>query len=274
MQGVPEQFPCEKDRAQFRHLPQLPGVELYQAHIDRYTFEPHAHDAFGIGTVETGAERFRYRGAQHLAAPGALVLMNPDELHTGEAETEGGWHYRMIYLEAATLARISGEKGCWFSEVVYHDAAAARRLSQALAALWQTHDPLALDSLLLSVIDIFRPYARIARPQQDEPTLRFAIVTEFLRENFASPILLGELAALVSLSPYHFQRKFKAQFHVTPHQMLMAIRLEQAKRMLSRGMPAAQVAVASGLTDQAHLTKAFANRYGVTPVRYQKQVTR
>ncbi|MGA9618375.1 MAG: AraC family transcriptional regulator, partial [Serratia proteamaculans] len=28
-----------------------------------------------------------------------------------------------------------------------------------------------------------------------------------------------------------------------------------------------------GLTDQAHLTRAFANRYGVTPVRYQKQVT-
>jgi AraC-like DNA-binding protein len=54
--------------------------------------------------------------------------------------------------------------------------------------------------------------------------------------------------------------------------MLMAIRLNEAKRMLSLGMPAAQVAQSAGLTDQAHLTRAFSHRYGVTPVRYQKQV--
>ena len=103
MQGVPQQFPFEKDCAQFRHLSHLPGVELYQAHIERYAFEPHTHDAFAIGTVDTGAERFRYRGAQHLAAPGALVLMNPDELHTGEDETPGGWCYRMLYLAPEAL---------------------------------------------------------------------------------------------------------------------------------------------------------------------------
>jgi transcriptional regulator GlxA family with amidase domain len=66
---------------------------------------------------------------------------------------------------------------------------------------------------------------------------------------------------------------FKAHFHVTPHQMLMAIRLWRAKQFLTSGMPAAQVALASGLTDQAHLTRAFSQRYGITPVRYQKQVT-
>ena len=54
MQGVPQQFPFEKDCAQFRHLSHLPGVELYQAHIERYAFEPHTHDAFAIGTVDTG----------------------------------------------------------------------------------------------------------------------------------------------------------------------------------------------------------------------------
>ena len=33
MQGVPEQFIDEKDSARFRHLAQVPGVELYHAHI-------------------------------------------------------------------------------------------------------------------------------------------------------------------------------------------------------------------------------------------------
>jgi AraC-like DNA-binding protein len=70
---------------------------------------------------------------------------------------------------------------------------------------------------------------------------------------------------VVSLSPYHFQRQFKAHFHVTPHQMLMAIRLWRAKAFLTHGMPAAEVAAATGLTDQSHLTRAFTRRYGITP---------
>lgn len=83
---------------------------------------------------------------------------------------------------------------------------------------------------------------------------------------------LPELATLVDLSPYHFLRQFKAQYHVTPQQMLMAYRLYEAKNLLTQGLPPAQVAAAVGLTDQAHLTRAFNRFYGVTPARYQKQV--
>jgi transcriptional regulator GlxA family with amidase domain len=56
--------------------------------------------------------------------------------------------------------------------------------------------------------------------------------------------------------------------------MLMAIRLWRAKHFLTQGMPAADVAALTGLTDQSHLTRAFTLRYGITPVRYQKQVAR
>lgn len=44
--------------------------------------------------------------------------MNPDELHTGEAETADGWRYRMIYLEPDRLEAITGVRDWWFSEVV------------------------------------------------------------------------------------------------------------------------------------------------------------
>jgi len=272
MQGVPERFPFDKDCAQFKTLPQLPGVELYHAHIDQYAFEPHSHDGFGIGTIDYGAERFRYRGSQHLASAGSLVMMNPDEIHTGQSESEGGWFYRMIYIEPQVFETLTGESGRWFTEVVKQDPRAARQLSQLLDALWQSEDPLALDSLLLSLTSLLRPHSRVARKAADEPAHRFDMVKSYLRDNYTRNITLDELATLVSLSPYHFLRTFKSQLHVTPHQMLMAIRLNEAKRMLSQGMPAAQVAFSAGLTDQAHLTRAFSHRYGVTPVRYQKQV--
>jgi AraC-like DNA-binding protein len=52
--------------------------------------------------------------------------------------------------------------------------------------------------------------------------------------------------------------------------MLMAFRLAEAKRQLSRNERPAQVAAAVGLADQAHLTRAFARRYGATPAAYQR----
>ncbi|MEO3991983.1 AraC family transcriptional regulator [Pseudocitrobacter cyperus] len=273
MQGVPDYFTDEKDSANFRHLAQVPGVELYHAHISRYAFEPHTHEAFGIGTIELGAERFRYRGSQYVASVNSVVTMNPDELHTGEAETADGWRYRMIYLDPTQLEEVTGVRHWWFSDVLRHDPQRSWLLGQQIYQLWNTHDPLEQQGLLLNLIDTFRPFAHHA-PQAAEASHRFDQVRDYLHDNYMHPVMLDELAKVVSLSPYHFQRQFKAHFHVTPHQMLMAIRLWRAKAFLTHGMPAAEVAVATGLTDQSHLTRAFTRRYGITPVRYQKQVNR
>ena len=271
MQGVPEQFIDEKDSARFRHLAQVPGVELYHAHISRYAFEPHTHEAFGIGAIEAGAERFRYRGTQHVAPAHSVVTMNPDELHTGEAETADGWRYRMIYLEPDLLEEVTGIRHWWFHDVTRHDPLRSYQICSLIHGLWNTEDPLAQKGLLLDLIDTFQPLARHA-PVQLEGAHRFERVREYLHDNYMHPVTLDELARVASLSPWHFQRQFKSHFHVTPHQMLMAIRLWRAKCFLTHGMPAADVAAATGLTDQSHLTRAFTHRYGITPVRYQKQV--
>ncbi|VUS22219.1 AraC family transcriptional regulator [Klebsiella spallanzanii] len=271
MQGVPEQFNDERDSARFRHLAQVPGVELYHAHISRYAFEPHTHEAFGIGAIEFGAERFRYRGSQHVASVNSIVTMNPDELHTGEAETAEGWRYRMIYLDPEMLEEVTGVRHWWFSDVVRQDPLRSRQIGNLIYGLWHTDNPLAQQGLLLDLIDTFRPFAHHA-PVLSEAPHRFERVREYLHDNYMRTIALDELAQVAALSPYHFQRQFKAHFHVTPHQMLMAIRLWRAKAFLTHGMPAADVALAAGLTDQSHLTRAFTCRYGITPVRYQKQV--
>ncbi len=274
MQGVPSSFNSARDAAEFRLARHRPGVELYRAHIVRHAFDPHTHDGFGLGAIESGVERFRYRGADHLAPPDSLVMMNPDELHTGRAETEGGWHYRMAYIEPSVVADVTGEPGWWFSDVVREDLPSARHITALLDALWQAREPLAFDSLLLQLLSLFRGHARVPRKAIDGAPARFAPVVDYLHAHLAQRLTLDELAAVAGLSPFHFLRQFQAQHHATPQQMLMAFRLAEAKRRLSRGEAPAQVAAAVGLTDQAHLTRAFARRYGVTPARYQRALRR
>ncbi len=274
MQGVPSQLSSRRDAAEFRLATHRDGVELYRAHIVRHAFEPHTHDGFGLGAIESGVERFRYRGADHLAPPDSVVMMNPDELHTGRAETEGGWHYRMIYIEPEAVAEITGEPGWWFGDVVREDLPGARRVTRLLDALWQAREPLAFDSLLLQLLALFRHHAQVPRKAIDGAGIRFAPVVDYLHAHLSRRLTLDELAAVAGLSPFHFLRQFQAQHHATPQQMLMAFRLAEAKRQLARGARPADVAANVGLADQAHLTRAFARRYGVTPARYQKELRR
>jgi AraC-like DNA-binding protein len=274
MNAVPDHFECPLDAAEFKR-PARAGVELYRAHIVRHAFDPHLHEAFGLGVIDEGVERFRYRGTDHLAPAGTLVLMNPGELHTGRAETAQGWRYRMVYLDEALVEAVTGERGWWFANATAHDAVSAQRLSAQLAALWHAPDALASDSALAELLAALRPHARIGRAQREPAVAGDAALArsvELMHDDYASELTLERLAGAAGLSPFHFLRRFKRRYHVTPHQMLMALRLARAKQQLANGMPPACVAPAVGLADQAHLTKRFARMHGVTPARYQAQL--
>ena len=87
----------------------LAGVELLSARYIEQRFAPHVHDGFVIGMIMAGAQRYRYRGAEHLAGSGTLVLINPDELHTGHKGTEDGWLYRAFYPDTGKIVSLLDE---------------------------------------------------------------------------------------------------------------------------------------------------------------------
>jgi AraC-like DNA-binding protein len=280
MQGVPERFDAPTDQAEFRRAVGNDGVELYRAHIVHHQFAPHLHDGYGLGVIESGQERFDYRGREHFAPAGAIVLMQPGEIHTGGAASPQGWRYRMMYLDEVVLAEHLGRKGegpTWrFDQAVLAgDAVRASALARALAALWRAEDGLGADAALAAALDLLAPLAAGHRDAPGaRPTLArpFGAVVDALHVDLTRAWRLNELAALAGLSPFHFQRAFKAAYGISPHQWRVALRVAEAKRLLARGAPAAEVAAAVGLVDQAHLTRRFAGMYGVTPARYQRQL--
>jgi AraC-like DNA-binding protein len=277
MEGVPERFDQPADRAEFRRAAGLEGVELYRAHIVHHEFAPHIHDGYGLGVIEAGQERFDYRGREHLAPAGSIVLMQPGELHTGGPASAQGWRYRMLYLDEAVLAAQLGDGKLWRFDAAVRlgDTARASVMARALAALWRADDGAAADAALADTLSLLAPLAAGHRAEASAAsagTRPFQRVVEALHSDFAREWRLAELACLSGLSPFHFQRAFKAAHGISPHQWRMALRLAEAKRRLARGEPAADVAAAIGLADQAHLTRRFAGMYGVTPARYQRQL--
>lgn len=267
------EFEHPSDQACYRRPAHRAGVELFHASIVRHQFEPHTHEAYGLGAITAGVGRFRWRGGEHLAPRATLMLMNPADIHTGQAETEAAWGYRMVYLDAPLLAELTGEPLWHFDAAVAHDGACATEVARLIAGLWQAADGLSFDSQLLQLVQALRCHARVrAGPAGQDAAMRFAPVLDFMRARLDQTLSLEQLAGVAGLSPFHFLRSFKAQCHATPQQTLMAMRLFEAKRLLALARAPADVAAAVGLADQAHLNRAFVRRYGVTPGRYQQQL--
>ena len=58
------------ERAKFWLDRRLGNLELLDATYVTHSFSRHAHEGFAIGVIEEGAERFYYRGAEHVAPGG------------------------------------------------------------------------------------------------------------------------------------------------------------------------------------------------------------
>ena len=98
----------------------------------------------------------------------------------------------------------------------------------------------------------------------------FRRVTELVRERLADDLSLDDMAACAGVSRFHFARSFKKSTGVTPHQYVLAQRVERAKQFLGEGrLSLREIAHATGFSDQSHMTRHFRRLTGSTPRAFQ-----
>lgn len=94
----------------------------------------------------------------------------------------------------------------------------------------------------------------------------------FIDENYKHHIDLENIAEEASFSKFHFIRLFKSIYGQTPHQYLIAIRIDRAKRLLSNGNTIAQTCYEVGFDSLTSFTGLFKKMEGQTPSSYQRQI--
>lgn len=82
-------------------------LEMLKATYVSHAFSRHTHAGFVVGMIERGVEVFHYRGKIHAALPGDVVVINPDEVHTGYSGSDSGWTYRMFYPSIEILQQVA-----------------------------------------------------------------------------------------------------------------------------------------------------------------------
>jgi AraC family transcriptional regulator len=103
-------------------------------------------------------------------------------------------------------------------------------------------------------------------------------VQAFINANLSSELALERLAAIAGMSLFHFCRVFRDHAGVTPHQYIVARRLDHAKSLLwaNRGSPeeamsVLEVARACGFNSPSHFAAQFKRHTGKTPMQWQRE---
>jgi AraC family transcriptional regulator len=99
-------------------------------------------------------------------------------------------------------------------------------------------------------------------------------VIEFIEDNLEGDLSLQAMAQEVDISPLYLARAFKAAVGQSPHQYVLARRIERAKELLrNTDLPVVDVALSSGFSSQSHLSHWFIRQVGVSPAVYRRQAT-
>ncbi len=89
--------------------------------------------------------------------------------------------------------------------------------------------------------------------------------------NYAKDLTDAAVAQQLGLSTSHFRYLFKQATGQPFHKYLVSLRLEKARRMLvEQGLPVGTVAKAVGFSALSHFSRAFAQRFSVSPTSLRR----
>jgi AraC-like DNA-binding protein len=90
----------------------------------------------------------------------------------------------------------------------------------------------------------------------------------FLRDRFAEPVRIDDLAAIAQLSPSAFHRQFKAVTSMTPLQYQKQLRLLEARRLMtSDAANVEKAAFKVGYESPSQFSREYARMFGTSPRR-------
>ncbi|WP_341313706.1 AraC family transcriptional regulator [Paraburkholderia sp. IMGN_8] len=256
----------------------LPFIEARSIEDGRQVcYAKHSHETFSIGAVTGGRSVYLNRNAREWVGAGAVVLMNPDDVHACNPIADERWSYRMLHVDVAWLTGLQHDLG-------FSDNHAFRAFSQTMTTAPALYNGLnCLHAILVddeaetlrkesAAVTFFSEVQQSLNPAplpDDDASRQLTRAAEFIAENCTRPLKLEEVCKAADLSASHLIRAFKKRYGMTPHAYLINRRIQYSRAQLRQGRLIADVALDAGFADQAHLQRTFKRLVAATPGQYR-----
>ncbi len=104
------------------------------------------------------------------------------------------------------------------------------------------------------------------------PGMEIRKIRAYVLAHLHDTIKLSHLAETVGLNVHHFSHYFKKVAGIAPYEYVIQLRLEVAEDLIvNTSEPLAQIAYATGFSNQSQMTKHFKVKYKLTPAKYRKR---
>jgi len=266
-----------RNHSTYRHATGLEGVDLLLADFTSHEYAPHVHDSLVVAVTEVGGSEFKSRGRTERASPGALLVFNPGEPHSGRMAGSPRWRYRSLYFAAAGMARVlallEADRPRYFTSNVIEHGRLVQDFLALHRVLGEAADPLLQQQLLVRCFTSLHGHGT-DRPQGTKGNAAGALparALDLMHQCHAQPLTLERIAAEAALPAYQLIEACKRATGLTPHAYLNQVRLRAALRALDAGRSLADAALAAGFYDQSALHRHFKRTFGMTPLQYVRE---
>jgi len=232
-----------------------------------------AHSMTSIAIVLSGTFSYRSDHGRALMTPGSLLIGNSRRCFTCGHDHGEGDRCLAFMFDDALFERIAADSGVRRTQMaglrVPFLRSTAPLIARAKASL---RDPGVLEEVGLDLAQTaLRIHENARTPRfaaRDER--RVAEVVRHIEGAFAQPHALLDLAHRAGLSPFHFLRLFRKIAGVSPHQMLLRLRLNAAALQLRTTQEQiTDIAYAVGFEDLSNFIRTFRTEFGTAPSLYR-----
>jgi AraC-like DNA-binding protein len=256
----------------------LPFIEARSIDDGREVcYAKHSHETFSIGAVTGGRSVYVNRHASEWIGAGAVVMMNPDDVHACNPIADERWSYRMLHVDVAWLTGLQHELGFSenhafraFSQTMTLNPALFDGLNRLCAVLVDDDaETLRKESAAIAFFSEVQQKLNPASLPDHDASRQLTRAAEFIAENCTRSLKLEDVCKAAELSASHLIRAFKQRYGMTPHAYLINRRIQYSRAQLRRGRLIADVALDAGFADQAHLQRTFKRLVAATPGQYR-----
>lgn len=222
-------------------------------------------DAYMLQYIVSGNLKFKLRGETFTAGSGELVLLSCKESNDywSECPAKVKWFHfngsgvstllEYIYEKNGNghMSRFLGEQTIGYVDQILQGL--------RTGAFNEFHFSKEIYSLLCTLAE---------QPSNQETISEQAVrrAVSYMKEHYAEPLSVQQIASAVNLSPYYFTRMFKRIMMTSPHLFLLNFRLDEAKKMLVYTNRKIEfIADVTGVQNSSYFVRVFHREMNMTP---------
>lgn len=253
----------------------------------------HFHNLLEIGVCHSGNGKMRFEDSDIPYDPGVITVIPANYPHNtvSEEDAESFWEYLFVDPEKVLMAM--------YPDDILFRQKMLEKINRKAFLKSEVEMP-ELSKVVHTILgemcrkqDLYRECVRgmvltllimIARMNSDLPLLpegglrqkngfdQVRPALEYIRDHYAMPMKIAQIASVCHMSESHFRRLFEENIGMTPVEYLNQVRVKKACDMIKKtGYSMEEIAVKVGFTTTSTFNRNFKRITGSSPYQWKKQ---